>query len=516
MQREQVDVLIVGAGLAGLSTAMFLGLHDITPLVVERRQSTSILPKARGQNPITMEALRVAGVAEAIYAAIPPGKPAITSVVSESMTGKVFHDHVANRPDFSRFSPERPGMASQAMTEAAFAERAQALGTEIRFNTFCEEFEQDDEGVTVTLRSLDDDSLYQVRAKYLIAADGIRGKISKELGIDKHGYGFLKAVTAVRFKADLIDVAGDNAMVVHYIQNPNIPDGAGVLVSTDFVGEWVANMSADPDRDQAGTEEIIRTMVGIPDLDFEIIDSTSYDYAHQIADKFQEGRIFLTGDAAHVMPPTGGQGGNTAVQDGYYLGWKLAAVLKGQASPALLDTYDVERRPYAEVVCTWQAANLAERRRMDEVGEVLGKPMDHATMMFGYSLMKGAFVPDESVDAVEFENPAAPTGRPGARVPYAELEGTDGPLQPRTLLGPYFMVFTVADNGVERATTTAKDFGIPLKAFGVKSVAPLGAKPSATVLVRPDGVVAWRGDDPTDIARALRTVLCRERELALA
>ena len=509
MQREEVDVLIVGCGLAGLSMAMYLGLNDIGSLIVERRQTTSILPKARGQNPITMEALRVAGVADAIHAAIPPGKPAITSVESESMTGKVIYDHVANRPDFSRFSPERPGMASQAKTEEAFAERAQELGAEIRFKTFCEEFEQDDEGVTVTLRSMDDDSLYRVRCKYLIAADGLRGKISKELGIDTHGFGFLKTVTAVRFHAELAHVAGDNAMVVHYIQNENIPDGAGVLVSTDYKDEWVANMSGDPDRDEEGTRDVIRTMVGIPDLEFDIIDAATYDYAHRIADRFREGRVFLVGDAAHVMPPTGGQGGNTAVQDGYYLGWKLAAVIKGQAGEALLDSYEPERIPYAEVVCTWQAANLGVRRQMEYVTEALGKPMDHATMMFGYTCTEGAFVAEENADNEEFEDPDAATGRPGARIPYAELEGTDGPLQPRKLLGPHFMTFTASEDGVETANAIASEFGIDMKAYGISSAAPLGASEKDTVLVRPDGVVAWRGSDPAELSSALRTVLSR-------
>lgn len=510
MKTEQKDVVIIGSGLAGLSFAMFLGLHGIKATVIERRGSTSILPKARGQNPITMEALRSVGVAEAVHAALPEGKHGITSVVSESMTGRVFYDHVANRPDFSRFSPERPGLASQAMTEKAFLARARELDAEMRFNTFCEAFSQDADGVEVTLRSMEDDSLYRMRAKYLIACDGVRGTIAKDLGIDLHGVGFLKRVTAVRFKADLAAVAGDNAMVIHYIQNPDVPDGSGVVVSTDYKNEWVANMSGDPDRDEAETARIIRTMVGIPDLEFEVLGATTYDYAHRIADKFSEGRVFLAGDSAHVMPPTGGQGGNTAVQDGYYMGWKLAAVIKGQADPKLLDSYDVERRPYAEVVCTWQAANLAERRQMMDVQEVLGKPMDHATMMFGYACLAGAFVPDPTADMVEFENPATPSGRPGARVPYAEMTGTDGqPVQPRKLLGPYFMVFTAAPDGVAEAEKAAAAFGVDLRAYPVTSVAPLGARPGDTVLVRPDGMVGWRGSDPAGLTGALAAILCR-------
>ena len=102
MEFEKRDVVIVGAGLAGLSTAVFLALNGIKPLVIERNSSTSVLPKARGQNPVTMEAMRVANVAEAIYAARPPGRPGITSLVSESLTGKVIYDHIAHRPDFSR------------------------------------------------------------------------------------------------------------------------------------------------------------------------------------------------------------------------------------------------------------------------------------------------------------------------------------------------------------------------------------------------------------------------------
>ena len=214
MQREDFDVVIVGAGLAGLSSAMFLGQHGIRALLVERRASTSTLPKARGQNPITMEALRSVGVAGPIYAAIPPGKPAITSVISESMTGKVFYDHVAHRPDFSRFSPERSGMASQAKTEEAFANRARELGAVLRFQTLFDGFTQDADGVEVTLRSLEDDSVYGVRARYLLAADGVRGTIAKDLGIGTHGYGFLKSVTAVRFRADLGKIAGDSAAAI--------------------------------------------------------------------------------------------------------------------------------------------------------------------------------------------------------------------------------------------------------------------------------------------------------------
>ncbi len=509
MVTDTTDVLIIGAGLAGLSTAVFMGLHGVPALVVERHASTSVLPKARGQNPITMEALRTAGVTDAIHAARPPGRPAITSVISRSMAGPVLYDHVAHRPDFSRFSPESPGMASQAKTEAALAARARALGAQLQFETRCDALVQDADGVTVTLQSLATGAVREVRARYVVAADGIKGDLREQVGIGIHGLGLLRSATAVRFLADLTALAGDNAMVVHYVQNPALPDGAGVLVSTDNPGEWVANMSADPERDEATTAAIIRTMVGVPDLQLRILGEVTYDYAQRVADCFQAGRVFLAGDAAHVMPPTGGQGGNTAVQDGYYLGWKLAAVIRGQAGAGLLDSYDPERRPYAEAVCTWQVANLAERRRMDDLAEQIGAPMDHATLLFGYACLEGAFVPDPSAGNDQFEDPATPSGRPGARVPYVQLSGPDGPLSTRAQLGPYFLVFTAAPDGVRLAQAAADELGIALRAIPVASVAPLGAAASDTVLVRPDGIVAWRGADPAKVGQALRAVLHR-------
>lgn len=130
-------------------------------------------------------------------------------------------------------------------------------------------------------------------------------------------------------------------------------------------------------------------------------------------------------------------------------------------------------------------------------------------MRLSLSGLAGAFVPDGGAEVREFENPATPSGRPGAHVPHAELQGIEGLLQPRKLLGSYFMAFTAAGHGAAAAESAAKNLGFALKAYRVASVQPLGAGPEGTVLVRPDGVVAWRGADPADLEPALRTVLCR-------
>ena len=513
MHVEKRDVVIVGAGLAGLSTAVFLALNGVRALLIERNASTSILPKARGQNPITMEAMRVADVTGAIYAAKPPGAPGITSKVSESMTGRVIHDHMAHRPDFSRFSPEIPGMASQARAEEALLRRAQALGVEIRFDCACEVLAETPDHVELRLKSQPDGQESAVRARYLVAADGIRGGIAAQVGIGSHGLGHLKSVTAVRFNADLSAWSGDNAMTIHYVKNAQLPDGSGILVSTDYPNQWVANFSADPDRALAATQALIRILVGVPDLAFEITGETTYNYSHRVTDRLSTSRVFLAGDAAHVMPPTGGQGGNTAMQDGYYLAWKLAFVLQGLAGPELLHSYDTERRPYAEIVCTWQAANLAERRDMKNLSSRTGVPIDHAKMMFGYVCLEGALVraADDPVPtaADPFEDPAEPTGAPGARVPYATLRSHGTEFNTRHALGQHFQIYTASTVFAESADTAARELGLPQKTTVVESVAPLRAREGDAVLVRPDGIVAWRGTSPAELARAYRQILAR-------
>jgi len=515
MGQDDADVVVVGAGLAGLSTALFLGLHGVPALVVDRYPSTSVQPKARGQMPTVMEGLRTAGVADAILAATPPGRAAMTIVISASMAGPVFHSFSEELPDFSRFSPATPGMASQAAAEAALAARAQELGARLDFSTACEALSQDDDGVTVTVRDLERDTVREVRTSYVVAADGHRGGLRELIGIGAHGRGSFEQTTTWRFAADLAELAGEDAVVLHYLQNPQLPGGAGVIVSTDHPGEWVAGMAADPDRDDETTTAIIRTLVGVGDLELRLLDESTWESAHRVADRFQAGRVLLVGDAAHGMPPTGGQGGNTAMLDGYHLGWKLAAVVRGQAGPGLLATHATEQRPFAEAVCAWQVANLVVRQRPDLADDSIGEPMDGTTLLFGYVRPDGAFVREPSGDGELFEDPTAPSGRPGTRVPHVRLHDGSRAVSTRDLLGPHFLVLTGAPDGVTVAETVAEELGIALRCFPLDdrtdpddgSTRQLGIAATGTVLVRPDGIVAWRGDNPAGIEEALRTVL---------
>lgn len=201
------------------------------------------------------------------------------------------------------------------------------------------------------------------------------------------------------------------------------------------------------------------------------------------------------------------------MQDGFYLGWKLAYVLRGIAGPGLLASYDVERRPYAEIVCTWQAANLAERREMKDLAMLIGEPIDHAKMMFGYVCVDGAFVktPGQNRPTAldPFEDPAQPTGMPGARVPFVSLASGGETFNTRHRLGPHFQMYTANGKLADQAEALAQEIKVPQRITVVDSMSPLNMESTEAMLIRPDGVVAWRGDSASGLKDAYEQVLCR-------
>ncbi|MEV4743085.1 FAD-dependent monooxygenase [Streptomyces sp. NPDC049555] len=516
MHSRSTPVLIVGAGLGGLSTAVFLGLHGVPALVVERHPGTSQEPKARGQMPATMEALRAAGLAEGFRAAAPPGRPEMTIVIATSVTGRVLHSFTEALPDFGRFSPAPTGLVSQERAEPLLAARARELGAEIRFSTRMESFTVDEDGITAVLRDLATDETYEVRAPYLVGADGHRGGVREAIGIGAHGRGVLEESTSLLFEASLDPVLDGAAVQMHYLQNPELPGGSGMFVSTDTPGRFVAVVQDVRDDDHAC--EVIRLITGVPDLAVKLIGRTTWSTACRIADRFSgaDGRVHLVGDAAHLMPPTGGQGGNTAVMDGFHLAWKLAATVRGQAGPGLLASHDAERRPFAEFLVEQQYANLVHRAAPHLADDTVAERLDPARLLFGYRCPAGAFTDEPepgpgAADAPLFEDPAAPSGRPGTRAPHVALaDGTST----RDLYGRDFVLLTGSPTWRSAALAAAERLQMPVAVPDLDGPwAPAhGVTPSGAVLVRPDGIIAWRAaatGDPRDVERALRTVLDR-------
>ena len=515
---RRASVLIAGAGLGGLSTAVFLGLHGVDTLVVERHPGLSTQPKARGQMPVTMEALAAAGLAGRFAAAAPPGRHETKIVIAESVTGRTLHSFTQAMPDFSRFSPQIDGLVSQGRAERILADRAAELGAHIRFGTELESFEQNDDSVTVRLRDRETGETSTVSARYLVAADGHKGALRAAAGIGVHGRRRGAPVPAMfaSFDADLRPALDGAAVGLWHIQNAALPHGNATVITTDDPGRFVIGggfsvADAEPER----LTEHIRTAAGLPGLDVGNVDvawTSSGTWITRVADCFRAGRVLLVGDAAHLMPPTGGQGGNAAVLDGWHLAWKIAAVLAGHAADRLLDSHDAERRPYADQLAEQQYANYVQRIDPRLADESVADIIDPARGLFGYVCPSGAFLPETGTflpekgnsDSDPFEDPANPTARPGARAPHAVLpDGTST----RDLFGRDFILLTAGRDGDWRqagAGLLPRVIVCPLDDIA-RAVYRLPSGGAA--LVRPDGIIAWRSADPTALAAALHAIL---------
>jgi putative polyketide hydroxylase len=516
---EHVPVLVVGGGLAGLSTAMFLGVHGVPCVLVEQHAGTADQPKARGQSWHTMEALRIAGVDERMREAgydIDLGMPI---VVARSVAGPVLRELLGDRPpDRAHLTPARMAMASQQRAEPILAARARELGARLRFTTRLDQLDQDHCGVTARTTDLATGQRRTLRADHVVAADGWRSPLRSRLGIGTHGRGELGSSVSVVFDADLHELVGGREFALFYIQNPEL-DGSASFVSTDVPGRWAVFFEYHPERGERPADftaprlvATVRAVVGVPDLDVRLVATADTGIAHRIADTLTAGRVHLVGDAAHTMPPHGGQGGNTAVMDGFHLAWKLAYVVRGFAGPELLASHDVERRPYGELVAGQQYANLVARSAPQLADGTEAPLLPFEWFLLGYRCPGGAVLPEPDEDGALTEDPATSTGRPGSRAPHVRLADGRSTVE---LLGDGFVLLTGSPDWAKAAVEVAARLAVPLRAEVLDDAGwsdRYGIGGEGASLVRPDQFVCWRtrsAADADDLESALRTLLSR-------
>lgn len=493
---EQVDVLVAGAGYAGLSASMYLAQQGVSVLAAERHTGTSPHPKATGQTWRSMELFRFAGIDERVQEATlrQAGGVAITAAPGLGVP-VVFQTRNEEEADVSAATPMPGSAAGQDAVEPIMAARAAELGADLRFGTEFASFEQDEKGITALIRRRDTGEETTVRARYLVAADGSRSPIRQRLGIGFEGTSGLQHLIGAVFDADLEEWLPHDEYHMYFLRNERFN---GFLANTERRNRFVLGAGYDPagvDDETIGAAriaELIRAATGFPGLEAEIVSIGTWEMAAQVATGFRSGRIFLVGDAAKVAPPSGGQGGATAIADGNNLAWKLAAVLREEAGDALLDTYEAERRPFAQAVVDMSMRNLdlVMEPQQDRFTQLTG-PKGSVELILGFQYRSSA-IRSEDDDTALTEDPLNPSGRPGFRAPDGDGLGIVD------LIGRGWVL--LARTGGWRAA--ARQCGI-----GHHVLPQLGDAYRQATLIRPDGMVAWRSDRPAGTAAVLGSVL---------
>ena len=513
MADQDISVLVVGGSLVGLSSALFLADNGVSPVVVERHPGPAIHPRAALFFQRTVELWRSIGLEDEIVTASGLEFEQNGAVMSvESLGGKEvewFFRHV--NEGVEHLSPSPRLFVTQIGLEPILRRRAEELGATIRYSCEALSFQEADDGVTVTIKDRETGYEHTIRAQYMVAADGAHSPIRERLGIPMGGHGSFSNSITIYFRANVKPLIGDRNLSVIYVFNPRLQGffrfskagDAGFLVVNKAIDEH-GELAADlwEDTGEAKCIEYAREALGDPDIEVEVENVQRWNASAEWAERWQHGRIFLAGDSAHVMPPTGGYGGNVGVQDAHNLAWKLASVVKGDAGSELLASYDAERRPIAEETVE-QAYARYVLRLAPELGKENLHPMaDDAAIDLGYVYRSEAVISDGGADNGLFVDPHEPAAVPGVRAPHVAV-GDGSTLD---LLGHSFVLLT-ADEGWRAA---AEELG--LEAHLVRSPGFTDVYGEGAVLVRPDGFVAWRTEDgPADgvLPGVLNRVLAR-------
>jgi 2-polyprenyl-6-methoxyphenol hydroxylase-like FAD-dependent oxidoreductase len=515
---ETTDVVVVGAGPVGLTLALDLGKRGVRCVLVERNETSIQLPKMERCNGRTMEIYRRLGIAEAVRdAGLPREAPMDVFLMPSLAEPPLAHlacpsvdeakADIAEHNDGTRLL-EPYQLISQYTLEPLLRRCVEALpSVSVRFGCELTAYTQRDDGIDAHVRTTADGDERSIAAKYLVGCDGGSSTVRKQAGVHLQGQGSIRTLRQALFYCPELyaRLPYGKGRHFHVAEAPLFP----FIILQDSTRHWTLHAAAQSDAEMA---EIFARSLGMP-LPFDVLSVNEWTQHLLCAEQYRlDESVFIAGDAAHLVIPTGGLGMNTGVGDAIDLSWKLAATLQGWGGPELLASYEAERRPIglrnirasgAAMAGrdSWRAARTPSEMaaRFDQeqrkVTEILG-------IEAGYQYVDSPVIWPEAGDRPDPDSAHyTPTTWPGARLPHVWLK--DGSALHDRLGGGYTLLKlrNVDTSDIEGAMRAS---GAPFQALALDEPTAREVYGADLVLVRPDLHVVWRGnqppEDPTAVA----------------
>ncbi|MBA4863165.1 FAD-dependent monooxygenase [Streptomyces sp. PSKA54] len=573
----ETDVLIVGSGPAGATAALALSTYGVPNIIVTRYASLADTPRAHITNQRTMEVLRDLGVEDQVVAKATPqhlmGNTVFCTSIAGEELGRVrsWGNDPYVQAEHELASPSRMCDMPQHLMEPVLVDAAVARGTSLRFETEYISHVQDADGVTATVKDRMRGDTYEIRARYLVGADGARSRVAENAGLPTVGRMGVAGSINIVFEADLSKYTAHRPSTLYWVLAPGATVGgigAGLVRCVRPWKEWMIVWGYDldagaPDLTEEYALSVVRRLIGDDEIPVKIKSSSAWTVNHLYAERYADRRVLCAGDAVHRHPPSNGLGSNVSIQDAYNLAWKLRLVLDGTAAASLLDSYSAERAPIGrqtvdranqsigETAPVFEAlngltpqtpeqlwANIAARKDATPAAEKQRERLREAIAFKVYEFnahgvemnqryASDAIVPDGTEDPGFDRDPELhhqPSTRPGAKLPHAWI--TQGGRQISTLDASGHGRFTLftgigGDGWIRAAEAATKALGVEIAGAvigpGRQYEDPYGdwarvreIGDAGALLVRPDNYIAFRHTTaPDDAERQLSEALRR-------
>lgn len=537
---KDTAALVIGGGPVGLALAIELARLGVATTLVEARDGTINTPKMNFVNVRSMEFCRRWGLTDEVRRAGHPEDFHPNVVWASSVTG-----HEIARLDFPPFleektrffSPAADCLVSQLWFDPillAHARHQPALG--LCHRTRLDSFRETGDGIEAQVTDLVTGRKRSITAAYIVGCDGASSLVRESLGIGLDGLPAIQNNFHVFFNSTELLELFERGLGHARFCNLVGPGGVwGLITSINWRGLWRFSMQPPP-MDESVIPDLLRRAIGRP-FSFELLNGSHWVSRELVADAYGKGRAFIAGDAAHQNTPSGGFGMNTGLGDAIDLAWKLWAVLAGWGGPALLASYEAERRPIARRNTQEATRNLMRFRNL-KAGAAIAEDSDEGTrqrasfkqalfdadilrhhdtdgIALGYRYDSSPIIcPDGTDPPVDTVRDYRPTARPGHRAPHAWLDGGPPPSagmrmksgrSTLDLFGDGFalLAFDGAQSDTAPLVRAAQDVGVPLAVTAIADPEIARLYEGRLVLVRPDGHVAWRADRLPDDPRAV-------------